>query len=325
MIYDFIYFLKDINYASLKQANLFTSLLKRNGYSSIIVKYENIIKNKYTTNYLITDCLEINNINEKKITYKKLIFRKRGLSAEEMKIRHPLLGHLYYPYMWRKEKNDLSFFDYICFVSKEMLEYYKVFYKIPEEKCFFIPNVSGEIDMENFFQKRNISSICYSGGLSKWQKIPEITSLFKVLNRNKISTFAYIPKKYFLSAKKLFDMNTEVFSLKESELKKALGEINAGIILRDSHIINKVASPFKIWDYLDAGLKVILTEHVGFWSEFSKKIPSVFLKLNFEKFSSENMISKIKEFLEMKVLETDIRSFNTQITHLIKKSLDQIQ
>jgi hypothetical protein len=56
---------------------------------------------------------------------------------------------------------------------------------------------------------------------------------------------------------------TIIASIEPSELHAHLQIADFGIIFRDNHVINRVASPTKIWEYLLSGLHVICNHAAG--------------------------------------------------------------
>src|SRR3972149_7836923 len=100
--------------------------------------------------------------------------------------------------------------------------------------------------------------ICYSGGIRQYQKIDKIIELIENLPNNfKLLCMTYsveIMENKFLNAK--IDKNR--YCIKNAptynNLVSYLKISNAGIIFRDDIIVNNVASPIKISEYLFAGL-----------------------------------------------------------------------
>jgi glycosyltransferase involved in cell wall biosynthesis len=118
--------------------------------------------------------------------------------------------------------------------------------------------------------------ICYSGGLSKWQKIEAILRLFEQIaaagpefkflfltsqtrQMEEIAARASLPRDSY----RIVGCPIDVVS-------RYLSSSDAGIIMRDDVIVNNVASPIKIGEYLSCGLPVILTRGIG---DFSETVP----------------------------------------------------
>ena len=56
--------------------------------------------------------------------------------------------------------------------------------------------------------------------------------------------------------------------LKHDEVFQALSRCDYGILVRNQNITNEVASPVKFAEYLNAGLKVLISENLGDFTEF---------------------------------------------------------
>ena len=58
-----------------------------------------------------------------------------------------------------------------------------------------------------------------------------------------------------------------IVSCPHSEVMRYMSAADAGIIMRNDIVVNNVASPIKIGEYLGCGLPVILTRGIGDYSE----------------------------------------------------------
>lgn len=138
-------------------------------------------------------------------------------------------------------------------------------------ESFVIPTVATNVYRETNTDK--VRKICsqfniqdsdvvflYSGSIKKWQKIE--------LTLEEISKIVDNPRyKFFLLTGYLNDMNRllEKFGLKShprvfalslppEEIAEYYAIAHYGFILRDSHILNRVASPTKLFEYLSYGI-----------------------------------------------------------------------
>ncbi|TAM48841.1 MAG: hypothetical protein EPN57_26800 [Paraburkholderia sp.] len=112
--------------------------------------------------------------------------------------------------------------------------------------------------------------LVYSGGTQTYQRLPAIAGFVAALG-------AHIAQLRFIvftadpnSARQQLGTlagNTIVASVAPSELHAHLRIADFGIIFRDDHVINRVASPTKIWEYLLSGLHVICNQAAGNASE----------------------------------------------------------
>jgi glycosyltransferase involved in cell wall biosynthesis len=133
-------------------------------------------------------------------------------------------------------------------------------------------NIRSKLNIENYRL-----AICYSGGLDKWQRIEDILRLFKLISLQSASvvfiflvqdtdTIETLIKKYAVPLEQC-----RITNCPHENVSHYLSASDAGIILRDDILVNNVASPIKIGEYLACGLPVILTKGIGDLSELVVK------------------------------------------------------
>lgn len=209
---------------------------------------------------------------------KKIIYDPRGLYGDELLYHNRyLLGHIF---------KILEYFFYkmssvVVVVSIRFKTYIKDKYNI--KKVLAIPTFSKVTERdfkENYFNVRinqnwkdNILFV-YSGAYEKWQLIDRVMKLFHYIN-NLMPTARFVvfskDRQLFEKAFQDYSISSEYYfigTIKSEELTSALSACDYGIILRDNNIINQVASPIKIKDYLLAGLQIICTDSIGDDSDF---------------------------------------------------------
>jgi len=180
----------------------------------------------------------------------------------------------------------LKFSDLIFCVSSSMKRHIIEKYKnIPSQKIFVIPSAA---DQEKFYfsyearfkirRSLNLDEyfvFIYSGGLKKYyhkkDDIFKMISKLKKIYRNiaflcltrDIDIAEKLKNKYLLGTE-----NVHIMSVNNDEINNYLCAADAGIILRDNIITNKVSSPTKVAEYLLAGLPIIISKNVGDYSDF---------------------------------------------------------
>ncbi|NJN63408.1 MAG: glycosyltransferase family 4 protein [Acidobacteria bacterium] len=115
--------------------------------------------------------------------------------------------------------------------------------------------------------------IVYCGGLDQWQKIDDVLALMGKLLRARASMRALFlvsdPARLreLASRYRLRPDAYDVRRVPQRDVGKWLAACDFGVILRDDVLMNQVASPIKIAEYLAAGLTVVCTKNIGDLSE----------------------------------------------------------
>ena len=127
-----------------------------------------------------------------------------------------------------------------------------------------------------YYQKCKV--ICYVGSfLAKWQKIRSIIYICKSVSLiNPWSRFLFITPHSSILKDMIKNIGLDISkcyitSCGQSEVTTYLKACDAGIIIRDDTLVNNVACPTKIGEYLNAGLPVLLTKNIGDMSELVDK------------------------------------------------------
>jgi hypothetical protein len=110
--------------------------------------------------------------------------------------------------------------------------------------------------------------IVYSGGTQSYQRLPAIAGFVSAVGmhvqRIRFVVFTAEPELARAQLGVLANApGTIIASVAPSDLHAHLKIADFGIILRDNHVINRVASPTKIWEYLLSGLHVICNHAAG--------------------------------------------------------------
>ncbi|GAP23070.1 hypothetical protein [Leptolinea tardivitalis] len=216
--------------------------------------------------------------NKKNITW---IHDFRGLSSEEMILDKKKTPINYY---WFK---ILQYFEYICAtrasqllsVSQTMTQYLQNKYS-----NLRINTIPASVDIRLFEGKEKIREdlrknwnvnndewvFVYSGSFLKWQKPDEIIRLLRSLELSILKTHILVITQDVDLLKQKADLlkiditHWHIFSTnKVEETYNLLSASDIGIILREDILINHVASPIKISEYLASGVALASTPNIG--------------------------------------------------------------
>ena len=115
--------------------------------------------------------------------------------------------------------------------------------------------------------------LCYSGGTSAWQRIADIISLLKRVcladARCKALFLTTSQDEVTRRLKEVQFPSGQAFvrGCTHKEVHRYLSAADVGLIMRHDTLVNNVASPVKIGEYLACGLPVILTRGIGDYSD----------------------------------------------------------
>lgn len=230
----------------------------------------------------------------------KVIFDYRGAGGEEYinglgysdigKVSDPVIKKKYANEILRQQRM-LNFADYVFCVSNGLKRYAldlvddsrgegDKFMVIPgsadESQFFFDRETRNNMRKTNGVEKRFV--LIYTGKLDlHWQKKEAVFQLAAGLLRvNPTFFFMCITPEMDLARRLAEDSgiageNLLIKYADYSEIPRYLNAADAGIILRDDIMTNRVASPTKIPEYLLCGLPVVISRNVGDFSEFIEK------------------------------------------------------
>lgn len=182
------------------------------------------------------------------------------------------------------ERKGMSKADYIICQSNEMKKYLVKKYHVLKEKVF-VYRCAGDTNLfyydpvlrnqirENLGISLQERLFVYSGGFHSWQKVDESILIFKkytkLYNPNSILLILTLDKTsaYSLVKNKYSDISSRIIikSVLNKEVNGYLNAADVAFILRDNLVLNAVASPTKMAEYMLSGLPVISTSVAKYW------------------------------------------------------------
>ncbi len=207
-------------------------------------------------------------------------------------------------YLELRESNQV---DRVCTVSENLKQYlsrqtrHQDIIVIPScvdsDKACFDVAARDEIRKALGLDQTDIL-LCYSGGTSAWQRIDDIVSLLKEICLANLKCKALFLTTSFEEVSRMIEKvqfpsgRAFVHSCAHNEVHRYLSAADAGLIMRHNTIVNNVASPVKVGEYLACGLPVILTHGIG---DYSDMLPAagVGLLLN----EDIDMVDQVLRFL----------------------------
>jgi hypothetical protein len=172
------------------------------------------------------------------------------------------------------EYQAVSNADFRIAVSNKLVEYWNadLGISVSDSESITIPcTLSSYNDGNITATVTEFVKVVYSGGTGVWQSFEKVVDLFRdALNKqpNLIVLFLTKNNDSIDKLEKEFPNRVSRKWLKHSEVTPTLSSCDYGILIRESSITNKVASPVKFAEYLNAGLKVLISPNIGDFSGF---------------------------------------------------------
>lgn len=197
----------------------------------------------------------------------KLVYSMRGADVAEALMGRNLRAWIIAAFSAWCVRRALRIADHVNSVSKTMSDWIGRKYG---KKASVLPCcVAGSIKTEGWSEDSGAKTIVYSGGLSAWQKIDTIIALMKKIgDADETIRFRFLTKDVETLKRKcaeagLDESKWSAKACKPSEVADELSKADCGIIIRDDTLVNQVASPIKVGEYLAAGLGVIASPFIG--------------------------------------------------------------
>lgn len=302
--------------------------------ASICVRFDSYTSNIRKNNYIV--CANIWQVLLTSIVVMgsdcKIIFWVQGAIAEESFLRNR--SKLRFVLLKAIEHISLYLSDAYIFVSPYMKDLYSKRKYVGCKPSLVVPCIS---DLEYHEQNKHPYSFCYLGGMSKWQCFPETLELMNKINEaHQQSTFK-IATNDLESCKKMIkeyaseDLinKIQLLSLEsKTEIESFLSECSYGFLLREDILLNNIASPIKLAEYLSCGVNIITTKAVRSYAPFLGSAgiildtPMHYAKL-IEKELQPDTAAALKLYKDMfspTVAESKIKQFITELEALIEKT-----
>lgn len=169
-------------------------------------------------------------------------------------------------------------------VSAQLVNYWRESYGYKGRREVIIPCTLNKAFENIEITEENISAIrkklnfntgdivfIYAGSVAGWQSFGLLYEFIKsILQKNEKAKLLFLSDKddNIRNLAKEFPSQVSRRKVAPHEVPEYLMAGDYGILIREESITNKVASPVKFAEYLACGLKVIISEHLGDYSDF---------------------------------------------------------
>lgn len=116
--------------------------------------------------------------------------------------------------------------------------------------------------------------VTYIGSTAAWQSTGKLAEIFqRIYNKKSNAKFFVLTNGSIPEIQELQEKLKQRIVVKEvphNDVKYYLRITDAGIVIRDSNIVNRVAAPTKIAEYVTSGVQLLYSGKIGILSDLSK-------------------------------------------------------
>jgi len=214
----------------------------------------------------------------------KIIYDGRGAIAAEWNEYNVVSSDYLKNNILEWEKDVVLKSDFRIAVSNQLLEYWHTQFKYNSKNHVVIPCTLNHIYDQIYITDKSISDsrkllglnkgdtvFAYSGSLAGWQSFDLlynfVSPILKSNFHNKILFLSDIDANIH-KLQNEFSNQVVCKKVKPSEVPNYLIAADYGLLIREESITNKVASPVKFAEYLACGLKIIISDNLGDYSQY---------------------------------------------------------
>jgi len=165
--------------------------------------------------------------------------------------------------------------DFNIAVSHQLVKYWQREFNYQSKTHVVIPctltSATNEAIITPDVAENQTVRIVYAGGTSGWQSFEKVVDLLKdLLHRQSNVNVLFLTQEHKAVDELIavFPNRCERKFVTHQAVNAILQSCDYGILIRDNKVTNRVASPVKFAEYLNAGLSVLISEGVGDFSAF---------------------------------------------------------
>lgn len=207
----------------------------------------------------------------------EIILDVHGAGVEEMKFYNKNIKSFILKFI---EKKLFKRLNKAIFVSNQMKRFYINKYPfIKNKKLLVYPIMNFDrINIKIREKEEKETVFIYSGNLQKWQNIDLMLEKIKEIENDNYKYIFLTNETEELKRKieKIGLINYMVDSVLPEELGKFYEIAHYGFILRDEHILNKVANPTKLGEYMEYGIiPIVKYDEIGDYKDYGYEYLSI--------------------------------------------------
>ena len=214
----------------------------------------------------------------------KTVYDGRGAIAAEWKEYGVVKNQSLTSQVDALEKEAVMNSNFRISVSNKLVEYWNNKYNYKSNDHVVIPCTLNKLFLKIKVDAQTIEAarkkiglkdedivFVYSGSLSGWQSFELLENFIcKQLSGSQSHKFLYLGQPTPIISKISQDFPGQVFSydLKSEDVPQYLITADYGLLIREQSLTNQVASPVKFAEYLASGLKILISDGLGDFSEY---------------------------------------------------------
>ena len=216
----------------------------------------------------------------------KVIYDGRGAIEAEWKEYKVITDQLLLKEIRHLESECIHQSNYRIAVSNQLIKHWLKGYSYQKNDHVVIPCTLNQVFEKTIISEETIAKtrrqlaihsddilLTYSGSLAGWQSFELLeTFLSTLLNAQANIKILFLSKKDEMITQLEGKFPHRIFSkhIEPEEVPSYLVAADYGLLIREETITNQVASPVKFAEYLACGLKVLISNHLGDYTDFTK-------------------------------------------------------
>ena len=176
--------------------------------------------------------------------------------------------------IFKLEKNAVLSSDKRIGVSQNLISYWQKNFKYEGNSHEVIPSCTSFPFVPQLFKSKqnNHVTIVFSGSSSEWQSFEPMCTHFDhllTLNPNVNIKILCKNSSVFSKLKEKYTDSVQIMWVSHDKVREILISADYGYVYRNQTETNKVASPVKIAEYLSCGLKLLISDSLGDYSNLT--------------------------------------------------------
>ncbi len=200
--------------------------------------------------------------------YNKIILDIHGVVPEEMRFLGKRAKASIYNII---ERESIQRCFKIIHVTSEMKKFYEAKYNTSLDKRSIVLPIfeKNKIHVDQNKWNSNVYEFIYAGGMQAWQNIDLMIETTKRTYNKNIKFNFFFPQNLICEFNSRIgncfnDKNITVDSLPKEDVINVMASCHLGFVLRDDIVVNRVACPTKLIEYLECGVvPVVKSPDIG--------------------------------------------------------------